>query len=159
MLSFEEQDIVECKRFELACKAIGLVGRAMGLSVTPKNRCVEWRKFLDCGGRIGHDDESAVERMHATMNAAEHHHANTPGLSVRNKIRAKNDWNRGLIPEVVEAIDDCKSGSVRNMSNAIQINKRMKMLSEAEAKVLRLAAVVDVLIATVTLEHRHLLVM
>jgi len=41
------------------------------------------------------------------------------------------------------------------MSNTIQINKRVKMLSETEAKVLRLAEV-DVLIATVTLEYRHL---
>ena len=69
------------------------------------------------------------------MNAAERHHANTPGW-VDHQNAIENDRHRGLIQDVVDVIGKCKSESIRNMIATTRDKKRAKFISEAEANVL-----------------------
>ena len=155
--SFEIQDEATFVRFDRACKAIGLLHRALGLSVTPKLHALECYlpvTFRFYGGRIAHFDESPGERIHKVMNTLGRLHANTKGY-VQKTDACASTLDRDRLPTVIDLTSAIKEDHIRPQSVATAIKKarieQVRVLTAAE----KLAAL-DILLDNIFRIHGHL---
>ncbi len=117
--SFGRQPPEEFQRMKKACKAVGLLWRALGHSVTPKMHIIESRLFLVFefyGGRTGHLNEGPGELAHKDMNVVMRgRHSNTAGF--HNKFELiKQDELRSRLPAVQKIKYDVQKDHTRDYS-------------------------------------------
>jgi hypothetical protein len=155
--SFEFQDEATFVRFDRACKAIGLLHRALGLSVTPKLHALECylpATFRFYGGRIAHFDESPGERIHKVVNTLGRLHANTKGY-VQKTDACASTLDRDRLPTVIDLTSAIKEDHIRPQSVATAIKKarieQVRVVTAAE----KLAAL-DILLDHIFRIHGHL---
>jgi hypothetical protein len=154
---FEIQDEATFVRYERACKAIGLLHRALGLSVTPKLHALECylpATFRFYGGRIAHFDESPGERIHKVMNTLGRLHANTKGY-VQKTDACASTLDRDRLATVIDLTSAIKEDHIRPQSVATAIKKarieQVRVVTAAE----KLAAL-DILLDSIFRIHGHL---
>ena len=157
MSSFDRQSDAVCDRVERACKAAGLLVRAIGMSVTPKVRSLETtlhQTFRFYEGRTGHLNESPGERVHAKVNSAERHHTNTTKWQDKRDI-IDDDAKRADLGAVKSFVANVKQDHTRPQSDATIERKRQKIRTVEEAVAAREAAL-DMLLDSVFAKFGHL---
>lgn len=155
--SFDRQPPEEFQRMKKACKAVGLLWRALSHSVTPKVHIIESRLFLFFefyGGRTGHLNESPGELAHKDMNVAMRRHSNTAGF--HNKLELiKQDELRSRLPAVQRIKSDVRKDHTRDYGEETLTRKKIKCEEQAQSTLTR-SAVLDAIIDRVLLSHGHL---
>ena len=155
--SFDSQSDAVCDRVERACKAEGLLVRAIGMSVTPKVRSLEttlYQTFRFYEGRTGHLNESPGERVHAKVNSAERHHTNTTKWEDKRDI-IDDDAKRADLQAVKSIVANVKQDHTRPQSDDTIVRKCQKIRTVEEVAAAREAAL-DMLLDSVFAKFGHL---
>ena len=156
MLSnFDRQDVTQFNRFDLACNVVGLLWRALQLSVTLKVHALEVlmpREFRRYNGRIGHWNEGSVERMHGDDNIRGRLYngiaANGPRQDAKDLAR-----EQGKMSGIQNVVDKVKEGSKRTMSADTIARKAAKRATVGETRAQRMVEL-DFLLNRVSEELR-----
>jgi hypothetical protein len=157
--SFDRQEDAVFHRFERSCMAIGLLHRALGLSVTPKVRALEFdlpKTFRFYGGRIAHLDESPGERVHNVLNQLERLHTNTKGWAQK-RDACEHDLLRLKVTEVKELRASIIADHTRSQS-AETVAKKSRREEERVTTAAEYIDKLDSLLNCVFATYGHLVV-